>query len=662
MRAKRRSGAKSLQPRRFRGSIRGGFFGGRGASVLHRSSVASLRFGVFELDLREGELRREGLPVKLQPQPVKVLALLAQNGGRTVTRDELKAEVWGDSTFVDFDRGLNFCVLQIRTALGDDADNPRFVQTVPRKGYRFIAPVERANGDAPAAPPPAVAAPVPQEIATLVPRAAIALGLVALLFVAALLLSRRGRPDAAAPRPVRVMLAVLPFENLSGDPAQAFFADGLTEELITHLGRSDPEGLGVIARTSVLKYRGARDTDIARISRELGVSHVLEGSVRKDNERVRVTAQLIRASDQTHLWAESYDRLFTEALSLQDEVARRVAASLQAKLLPSAPPRSRPSTLHPRAYEAYLEGRALASERKADALQRALALFDEARTLDPQYAAAHAAAADALFQLSMRGRPTREVLPLARAAAEQALQLDPESAEALSVLGGAKLWHAWDPEAALQLLQRALRANASFAPAHHDLAWVYLAKQRPDDAVAAIRRAQELDPLSPRATIDVGWVLLRARRYQDAVAQANKTLQLAPGMSEATACLAEGLLALGQGREALDLIRRMLKEAGAPETELRRLDGPDTRAALRTAGEWRLERMLKRPGGPASWHSVAMEQVLLGRKDDALASLEQALLAHEMVMVVFDSLPAFDVLRSEPRFQALVAKVRAKSS
>jgi TolB-like protein/DNA-binding winged helix-turn-helix (wHTH) protein/Flp pilus assembly protein TadD len=625
--------------------------------------VASLRFGVFELDLREGELRREGLPVKLQPQPVKVLALLAQNGGRTVTRDELKAEVWGDSTFVDFDRGLNFCVLQIRTALGDDADNPRFVQTVPRKGYRFIAPVERANGDAPAAPPPAVAAPVPQEIATLVPRAAIALGLVALLFVAALLLSRRGRPDVAAPaRPARVMLAVLPIENLSGDPAQAFFADGLTEELITHLGRSDPEGLGVIARTSVLKYRGARDTDIARISRELGVSHVLEGSVRKDNERVRVTAQLIRASDQTHVWAESYDRLFTEALSLQDEVARRVAASLQAKLLPSAPPRSRPSTLHPRAYEAYLEGRALASERKADALQRALALFDEARTLDPQYAAAHAAAADALFQLSMRGRPPREVLPLARAAAEQALQLDPESAEALAVLGGAKLWHAWDPEAALQLLQRALRANASFAPAHHDLAWVYLAKQRPDDAVAAIRRAQELDPLSPRATIDVGWVLLRARRYQDAVAQANKTLQLAPGMSEATACLAEGLLALGQGREALDLIRRMLKEAGAPETELRRLDGPDTRAALRAAGEWRLQRMLKRPGGPASWHNVAMEQVLLGRKDDALASLEQALLAHEMVMVVFDSLPAFDVLRSEPRFQALLAKVRAKSS
>jgi TolB-like protein/DNA-binding winged helix-turn-helix (wHTH) protein len=626
--------------------------------------MALLRFGVFELDLVEGELRREGLPVKLQPQPVKVLALLAQHGGHTVTREELKAEVWGDSTFVDFDRGLNFCVLQIRTALGDDADNPRFVQTVPRKGYRFIAPVERVNGAeaAPGQPDTDSAPPRPQEIATLVPRALIAFGLVLVLLAAALLLARRDRPAPGPTRPARVMLAVLPFENLTDDKAQGFFADGLTEEVITHLGRIDPEGLGVIARTSVLKYRGAKDTDIARIGRELGVSHVLEGSVRKENERVRVTAQLIRASDQTHLWAESYDRTLTEALGLQDEVARKVAGALREKLLAGALPRSRPSTLHPRAYEAYLEGRALAGERKAESLQRALALFDEARTLDPQYAAAHAAAADVLFQLRMRGRPPSEVLPLARAAAEQALQIDPESAEALTVLGSAKLWHAWDPEAALQLLQRALRANASYAPAHHDLAWVFIAKHRPDDAVAAVRRAQELDPLSPRATIDVGWVLLRARRYADAVAQAKKTLELEPGMSEAVACLAEGLRALGREREAVELVRRLMREAGATEPELRRLDGPDTRAALRAAGEWRVQRLLKRPRGLQSWHNLAIEQVMLGRDAEALSSLEQALAAHEMMMVVFDSLPAFERLRSEPRFLAIVAKIRGKSS
>jgi tetratricopeptide (TPR) repeat protein len=235
------------------------------------------------------------------------------------------------------------------------------------------------------------------------------------------------------------------------------------------------------------------------------------------------------------------------------------------------------------------------------------------------------------------------------------------------VLGSVKLWHAWDPEAALQLLQRALRANPSFAPAHHDLAWVFLAKQRPDDAVAAIRRAQELDPLSPRATIDVGWVLLRARRYADAVAQAKKTLELEPRMSEAVACLAEGLLALGRQREAIDLIKRLMQEAGAPEAELRRLEGPDTRAALRAAGlraagEWRLLRLLKRPGGPVSWHSVAMEQALLGQSADAVASLEKALNAHDMMLVVLDSLPAFDVLKPDPRFQALVAKIRSKSS
>lgn len=637
---------------------------GPGARVCYTvPRVASLRFGVFELDLAEGELRREGLPVKLQPQPVKVLALLAQNAGRTVAREELKAEVWGDSTFVDFDRGLNFCVLQIRTALGDDADNPRFVQTVPRRGYRFIAPVSRIDGAVVAVPAAAVVtAPTPQEVASLVPRALIAVLLVFALFAAALVLSRRERQSGAGPsKPGRVMLAVLPFENLSGDPSHAFFADGLTEELITRLGRIDPEGLGVIARTSVVKYREARNKDVAQIGQELGVSHVLEGSVRRENDRVRVTAQLIRTNDQTHLWAESYDRTLTEALGLQDEVARRVAASLQAKLLASAVPSSRPSTLNPRAYEAYLEGRALSAQRSAEALQRALLRFEEARALDPQYAAAHAAAADVLFQLRLRGRDPSEVLPLARAAAEQALALDPESAEALTVLGSVKLWHAWDPEAALGLLQRALRANSSFAPAHHDLAWVLIAKQRRDDAVAAIRRAQELDPLSPRATIDVGWVLLRARRYEDAVAQARKTLELEPRMSEAVACLAEGLLALGRQREAVELTRRLMQEAGASEAELRRLDAPDARAALRAAGEWRLSRMLKRPGGPTSWHNVAMEQVLLGRNEEALASLEKALLAHEMVLVVVDSLPAFDALRPDPRFQALLAKVRSRS-
>lgn len=619
--------------------------------------MASLRFGVFELDLREGELRREGLPVKLQPQPVKVLALLASNAGRTVAREELKAEVWGDSTFVDFDRGLNFCVLQIRTALGDDADNPRFVQTVPRRGYRFVAPVEKLDGAVASVVTPA--APTnDQALARLVPRAVVALGLVFVLFAAALALSRRRPAPPDAPR--RVMLAVLPFDDLTGDASQAFFAEGLTEELITQLGRIDPEGLGVIARTSVSKYR-AQTKDVAQIGRELHVSHVLEGSVRREAERVRVTAQLIRTSDQTHLWAESYDRTLTEALGLQDEVARRVAASLQAKLL-AGTPASRPSTRDPRAYEAYLEGRSLAAQRSPEALERALARFEEARTLDPGYAAAHAAAADTLFQLRLRGRASGEVLPQARAAAEQALALDAFSAEALTVLGSAQLWHAWKPDAALALLQRALRVNPSFAPAHHDLAWVLIAKGRPEDAVAAIRRAQELDPLSPRATIDVGWVLLRARRYEEAVAQARRTLELEPRMGEAVACLAEALRALGRRREAIDLTKRLMQEAGAPPAELQKLEAGNAADALQAAGEWRLARMLSPERRSVSWHNVAIEQALLGRPRDALLSLEKALGAHEMSMVVVGTVPAFDALRSDPRFLAILAKIRSKSS
>ncbi len=620
-----------------------------------------MRFGVFELDVASAELRREGLPVKLQPQPVKVLTLLAEKAGNVVTREELQAAVWGDSTFVDFDRGLNFCVLQIRNALGDDADNPRFVQTVPRRGYRFVAQVQRVENGAVAAVQAASTSASDEDVRRLAPRALAALGLVLALLGGAVLLSRREPPAARTPAKIeRVMLAVLPFENISGDAAHAFFADGLTEELITHLGRVDPETLGVIARTSVLQYKvGAKD--VAQIGRELGVSHVLEGSVRREVDRVRVTAQLIRVSDQTHLWAESYDRPLQESLNLQDEVARRVATALRAKLLPAAAPASQPSTRDPRAYEAYLEGRALASQRSADALTRALQRFDAARTLDPGYAAAHAGAADALFQMRFRGRAAKEVLPKARAAAEQALTFDPHSAEALTVLGSVKLWHAWQPTAAQDLLERALRANPSYAPAHHDLAWIRIAQGRLDDAVAAIRRGQELDPLSPRATMDVGWVLLRARRYADAAAQARKTLELEPRMLEATACLAEALVALGQRREAVDLTRRVMQESGAPKEALASLDGADAGEALRRAGEWRLARSRERArAGTGSWQSVAIEEALLGRRGEALASLQQALIAHEQSMVVVESVPAFDVLRSDPRFQAIVETVKAK--
>ena len=626
-----------------------------------------LRFGVFELDVTSAELRREGLPVKLQPQPVKVLTLLAEKAGSVVTREDLQAAVWGDSTFVDFDRGLNFCVLQIRNALGDDADNPRFVQTVPRRGYRFVAQVQRIeNGaatavaaESPAAEPKAPKSTTDSDARRLAPRALAAVGLVLALLGGAVLLSRR-EPPAATPSPARVMLAVLPFENMSGEKSHAFFADGITEELITHLGRVDPETLGVIARTSVLKYKdGAKD--IAQIGRELGVSHVLEGSVRREADRVRVTAQLIRVSDQTHLWAESYDRPLQESLSLQDEVAQRVATALRAKLLAANAPVSQPSTRDPRAYEAYLEGRALASLRSADGLTRALERFDAARALDPGYAAAHAAAADALFQIRFRGRDAREVLPKARAAAESALAIDPSSAEALTVLGSVKLWHAWQPTAAQDFLERELRANPSYAPAHHDLAWVRIAQGRLDDAVAAIRRGQELDPLSARATMDVGWVLLRARRYADAAAQARKTLELEPRMLEATGCLAEALAGLGQRSEAVALTRRVMQETGAPASALAALEGVDAAEALRRAGEWRVARSRERAlAGTGSWQSVAIDEALLGRRDEALSSLQKALVAHEQSMVVAEFVPAFDLIRSDPRFQTIVDAVKAK--
>jgi TolB-like protein/DNA-binding winged helix-turn-helix (wHTH) protein len=322
-----------------------------------------VRFGPFAVDLLNGELHKHGAKIRLHGQPLQVLGVLLDRPGEVVTREELRARLWGSETFVDFEHGMHAAVNKLRAGLNDSADHPRYIETIPRRGYRFIGTIEQGEPAVVAATPPTAAGPARDEFprTTPSPRRAVPLSYVAaILFVFALIAavwSYRATPPLSSGAADRLMLAVLPFENLSGDPEQEYFSDGLTEELITSLGQLEATRLGVIARTSVMGYKET-SKPIRQITRELGVHYVLEGSVRHDGTRIRVTAQLIRGSDETHVWADTYDRTLGELLPVQTEIARAVAGELQVRL-PGVAPASSPASRQVRweAHEATLRGR-----------------------------------------------------------------------------------------------------------------------------------------------------------------------------------------------------------------------------------------------------------------------------------------------------------------
>ena len=480
--------------------------------------MTTLRFGPFGLDPQSGELRRDGAVVPLAPQPFRLLYTLASRPGELVTREELQQQVWGDGTFVDFDRGLNFCVLQARTALGDDAKQPAYIETLPRRGYRFIAPVEPSvEGDAVAAP----AKPL---------RLLWFLGAAALLVVMVLVAAWQRRENAGATG--KVMIAVLPFEELSGSDA-AFFADGMTDELITHLGALQPRQLGVIARTSILRYRGTQKS-VSEIGRELGVTYVVEGSVRREGDRTRVTAQLIDARDQTHLWAESFDRSGTGALAIQRDVAERIAHALRIELLEA----DALSAKVPAAHELYLRGRHLYSEGSTPALQESVRVLREALVQEPEFVLAHVALAESLHALALRERIDPRVAgEEIRVASENALRLAPRLAQSHGITAMHRFWYAWEWDGAEESYRSAIRLNPNEPGALHDHGWLLITRGAFDAGIAEIRRAQELDPVSPRANMHVAWAYIYTRRYADAVRESRRALELQPGYREAYRCL-----------------------------------------------------------------------------------------------------------------------------
>jgi TolB-like protein/DNA-binding winged helix-turn-helix (wHTH) protein/Tfp pilus assembly protein PilF len=640
------------------------------------SSGTSYRFGLFEADGRTGELRKQGRQLKLRGRPFDILILLLARGGDVVSREELRQQLWQADTFVDFDHGLNSAINRLREALGDSAENPRFIQTLPKRGYRFIAPIE--------VPPSAVLATVPaplflqplpplqpSEPAPASPRRlsplsravlALAFGALAVAVVLAVLYLRVGRPPSGTSS--RMTLAVLPFQNLSNDAEQEFFSDGFTEEMIAELGALDPDHLGVIARTTTMLYKGAKK-DVGQIKRDLGVDYVLEGSIRRAGPRMRITAQLIQTTDMTHLWAESYDRNVSDVLAIQSEVAMKIARSLALALKRPRPDGLRTAAASFPAYELCLRGKFFREQATEEGARKAIEYFQRAIAIDPSYAPAHSGLADCYRLLGAPGwevEQPADLLRRAKAGAERALQLDPQSSEAHAVLSMVKLDYDWDLPGSEREVLEAIRLNPSSVQAHQYYSSTLTTMGRMEDATREAHRAMELDPLSATAGASLGIRYWYDGRIDQAVAEFNKTLEANPEFGVAHWGLAQCYRQRGDTARELDELRRAVTLSGNSAYMRAHLA-----YGLATSGDREralaIQHELEAEGREryASPYHFALMAAGLGDQAGMMRALERAFADRSGWMVFLPVEPEFSGVRQLPAFRQLLARVKPLS-
>jgi TolB-like protein/DNA-binding winged helix-turn-helix (wHTH) protein/Tfp pilus assembly protein PilF len=635
-----------------------------------KQSARTFRFGVFQLDVAVGELYKHGIRLKLQDQPIQVLTVLLQRPGDVVTRDELRQRLWGEGTYVDFDHSLNISVNKLRDALGDSASAPRFIETLPRKGYRFIAPV---GSDQPAAETP-VAAPEatpPVGTETLDPPKkarkylALAITLAVVLVFVGLIVWMRSWPAAAAKQPGgKMLMAVLPFENLTGNNQEAFFIAGLNEEMVTELGRVHPSRLGVIARTSVTRYAEQR-SPVSQIAHDLNVSYVVDGSVRQVGSRFRITAMLIQTSDQTQLWAETYDVNMGDMLKLQEDVARRVADSLAVEFLPEAHRELRVThTQNGAAYEAYLRGRYYWSFETRPAMYQAIAEFQKSIQLDPNYASAYAGLADAYLVLGGYGFVTPdEAFPEGKKAAAKALELAPNLADAYKSLGFVAFYYDWDWAESERLLRKAIELDPNNQLVHEFFCSPLHALGKLNEAEAQARIAMELDPMSGWAHDDLGWILLTRRRVQDAVNEFKRAIELNPRFAAGHLSLAMAYGRLQQYDQALEEVHRAEENGGDPTRVLEVMGSTQALSGNAAGAQATLAKLLalKAPNR-ISPYSVALVYTAMGRKSEALGWLERGYKEKDSWMPWIGVLHEWDSLREESRFVELVRKMKLEAA
>jgi TolB-like protein/DNA-binding winged helix-turn-helix (wHTH) protein/Flp pilus assembly protein TadD len=619
-----------------------------------------VRFGVFELDVRAGELRKRGVKVPLQGLPVQILIILLENPGRVVTRNELRTRLWPADTFVDFDHSLHNAIARLREALGENASSPRFVETLPRRGYRFIG-----SPDSLVAPKIAES-----EVARrnrsrppLLPAVLVLFGLLAV--VAFLGLNVKGTRFRLFGRPAPTTanidsIAVLPLKNLSDDREQDYFADGMTEALITDLGKVS--ALRVISRTSVMRYKDTKKS-LPEIARELQVDAIVEGTVARAGDRLRITANLVQASPERHIWAETYERNLSDVIALQNDVARSITQQIQVQLTPEEHVRlSASHPVDPEAYRLYIKGRYFWIKRNRESFDRAIDYFQQAINRDPTYAAPYSGLADCyvLFGSSfdVGGGAPNEVQPKAKAAALKALEFDNSLADAHNSIAYVKLTYEWDWTGAEEGFRRSLALNPGYAHGHHWYAHLLLSSGRREEALAESTRALELDPVSPIINLHLGWHYLYTQQYDQAIEQLAKTLELDRDYALAHWYLG---LAYEQKRMYTDAFRELSRAKEllpanlAVQCDIGHLyavSGDKGNAEKVIAG-------LKKESAHryVNQYELALIYIGLGRTDQAFKSLDRAFLDHSDMLVYLGVDPRLDSIRSDSRFAELMRRV-----
>jgi len=616
-----------------------------------------VHFGDFDFDCASGDLRRHGVSLRLQPQPAKILSVLVRQAGEIVSRQELVEQVWGSETFVDYEQGLNYAIRQIRAALEDDAEQPRFVETLPKRGYRFIAEVEK------------ISSPLPQEVLTAsrpanekAPMKSSrrswvwpAFGGVCALLIAVALRFGAARSTSGNAGGVPIQsIAVLPLVNLSADPSQEYFSDGLTDELITELAKAGK--LRVISRTSIIAFKGSRKRT-PDIGRDLHVDAIVEGTVERVGGRVRIRTQLIRAATDQHLWAESYDRDLGDLLGLEREVAREIAQQIGYRVSQRELTASKVAAP---AHEDYLKGRYYWNKRTEAGLRKGIEYFQKAIDQEPNYALAYAGLADSYIMLANWGfTPPGDAYLKAKAAAAKALDLDDQLAEAQTSLAYATLLSDWDWPEAERSFRRAISLNPNYASAHHFYSILLLTAGRQSEALVEIRRAQELDPLSLIVNDVAGWVYYEGRNYDQAVQQYRKTLEMDSSYAPALLDLGTAYLRLKDYHHAIALFEKARAASGENGVVLSDLAQAYALSGKKLEARSILQK-LQKPSSTvfvSSW-DMALIYVALSDRQRAIALLQKSADEHVGWVVRLGVDPALDNLRTDPQFQELKQRIR----
>ena len=576
-----------------------------------------LRFDAFELDVRAGELRKGGTKLRLQGQPLQVLATLLKRAGDLVTREELRAEIWTADTFVDFDHSLHNAIARIREALGDSADAPRFIETLPRRGYRFI---ERVNG------------------------------------VHAMSTGATRETPGHDPQAIQ-SLAVLPLDDHSGEPGHEYFADGMTEALITSIAKI--KALRVISRTSAMQFKGARKS-LPQIAQELNVDAVIEGSVLRSGDRIRIAAQLIHARTDQHLWAESYERDFRDILSVQSEIARQVANEVRIILSPEeSASLGSARRVNPEAHELYLQARYYWNKRTEQSVRKALSFFQRAIDHDPTYAQGYAGLADTYNILGYyNALAPAEAYPKGKAAALKALELDESLAEPHAALGVVRRDFEWDWAGAHAEFRRAIELNPGYVEAYHWRSTLMSMRGQHEEALVEKKKTLAMDPLSVVIRTDLARMFYFHREYERSIEQYRAALDMDPNFSSAYLWLAQPYQQTGKFEEAIAALQAGCGLSGDSAYAMARLGlgyalagkGEEARAILSRLKESSSQKYV-------SPHDIAIIHAGLDETDDAITWLEKALEERSVGLGYLNVEPQWDALRSDQRFQELLMRV-----